>query len=74
VLDDADLQGDMEVSMTINAAGVAKPVKVVENSTGSDKLAACTVKELKKPQYPKKLSGSKPVKVTVTLEFRPYLQ
>lgn len=74
VLDDDDMQGDMAVTMKILPGGVAKVVKVVENTTGSKKLATCTVKELKKKKYPKKLAGKKPATVTVTLEFRPFLK
>jgi hypothetical protein len=70
VLEDEKLQGDMEVSMEIRPGGAAKPVKLLKDSTGSDALTACTVKELKKQKYPKMLGGKQPLSVTVTLEFR----
>ncbi len=73
VLDDPSLQGKMKVTVKIGPGGVGKPVKVIENATGSDALSACVVKDLAKAQYPKKLAGSKPLLLTVELTFSPVM-
>lgn len=68
---DKGLGGEIEVTILITPAGVPKSVKTAKNTTGSDKLKACMFKSLKKRKFPKKLSGSKTVKTTVTLTFLP---
>ncbi|MBW2264188.1 MAG: AgmX/PglI C-terminal domain-containing protein [Deltaproteobacteria bacterium] len=68
----AELQGKIEISFTINPAGVPKKVAAVSNTTGSSDLEKCAVKNFKSKKFPKKLAGKKPVKTVVSITLLPY--
>ena len=70
--EDRELEGKMKVTLKVNVAGIPKPVKVEDDTTGNDALRTCVFKAFKKLKFPKKLVPGKPVTVTIPLTFLPY--
>jgi hypothetical protein len=62
-----NLQGEMNVIITILPEGKVKSVKFESDTTGSEKLQDCTRKSFKKLKFEKKIAGGKSVEATVPI-------
>jgi hypothetical protein len=62
-----NLQGEMNVIITILPEGKVKSVKFESDTTGSEKLQDCTKKSFKKLKFEKKIAGGKSVQATVPI-------
>jgi TonB family protein len=59
------LQGRVEIELTIDAEGSVQNVRVAANATGSPEVAECIVSRIQRWKFPKPAGGS----VTVTFPF-----
>lgn len=62
-----NLQGEMNVVITILPEGKVKSVKFESDTTGSEPLQECTKKSFKKLKFLKKIGGGKSVQATVPI-------
>jgi len=64
-----NLQGEMNVIITILPEGKVKSVKFESDTTGSEPLQECTRKSFKKLKFEKKIGGGKSVTATVPIKI-----